>query len=98
VSEASAAPGEWETYSWTGTDRHGQAHAGRTGLPLAQIARITGNYYRQGWQSLRVARGWALPDTDTGDLVAAIEPETGRRTRWSEVPEHQAKAGVGAGS
>ena len=77
MSEAPAAPGARETYSWTGTDRHGQAHAGRTGLPPAQIARITGNHYRQGGQSLRVARGWALPNTDTGDLCAAIEPETG---------------------
>ena len=32
---------EWETYSWTGTDRRRVAHAGRTGYTLAQIARVT---------------------------------------------------------
>jgi hypothetical protein len=75
-----------ETYSWAGTDANGIAHAGRTGVPLAQIALTTEHHYRQGWRSLRVARGWDLPDADAADLVAAIgpDPETGERIWWAE--------------
>jgi hypothetical protein len=93
VGAAPAASAAWETYSWIGTDAKGVAHGGRTGLPLASIARITENYYREGWQSLRVAPGWILPDADDAVLVAAIEAdaETGQRTWWS--PEHQPEAG-----
>jgi hypothetical protein len=70
---------ETETYSWTGTDAKGVAHAGRTGSTAAQIAVITENYYRKGWRSLRVARGWDLPDPDSPDLVAAIGPHLDAR-------------------
>jgi hypothetical protein len=75
-----------ETYSWAGTDAKGIAHIGRTGYTATQIAVITENYYRKGWRSLRVARGWDLPDAGTADLVAAIGPHpgTGRRTWWAE--------------
>jgi hypothetical protein len=77
---------EYETYSWAGTDAKGVAHAGRTGVPLAQIALTAEHHYRQGWRSLRVARGWVLPDAGTPDLVAAIgpHPEAGRRIWWAE--------------
>jgi hypothetical protein len=87
TTETPAAPGEpFETYSWAGTDRHGVAHMGRTGFTLAQIAQATENYYRKGWRSLRVARGWDVPGADTPDLVAAIgpHPETGKRIWWAE--------------
>jgi hypothetical protein len=83
----------FETYSWAGTDKKGVAHTGRTGLTPAQIARVTQHYYRKGWRSLRVVRGWDLPGS--ADLVAAIEPhpDTGRRMWGAEGTED---AGEGA--
>jgi hypothetical protein len=79
-------PAAFETYSWSGTDAKGVAHMGRTGFTLAQIAQVTENYYRQGWQSLRVARSWEVPDAGTPDLVAMIGPHpgTGERVWWAE--------------
>lgn len=90
---ANPAPA-FETFSWTGTDRKGIAHGGRTGLPLEAIARITENYYRKGWRSLRVARGWDMPDGGTADLAAAIgpHPDTGRRVWWAEGAEDAERA------
>jgi hypothetical protein len=99
MAETPAAPaGPFETCSWAGTDAKGVAHTGRTGLTLAQIAQVTENYYRKGWQSLRVFRGWDVPDADTPDLVAMIgpHPETGKRMWWAEgaqaVPEEAERA------
>jgi hypothetical protein len=91
-------PAPFETYSWSGTDVEGVAHMGRTGFTPAQIAQVTENYYRQGWQSLRVARGWDVPDAGTPGLVAMIgpHPDTGKRMWWAEgaeaVPEEAERA------
>jgi hypothetical protein len=93
-----------ETYSWAGVDEHGVAHAGRTGRTIDEIARATEHYYRQGWQSLRVARGWDLPDDPESDLVAQIGPDHGGgRTWWSEAsgpaerPAPERRPGLEAG-
>jgi hypothetical protein len=78
-----------ETYTWMGTTRDGGARTARTSLTPGQLAPIVENYYRKGWRSLRVARGWDMPVANADELVAAIEPsaETGQRTWWSEAPE-----------
>ena len=87
-----------ETFSWAGVDAKGVAHMGRTGFTLAEIAAVTEHYHRKGWRSLRVARGWDLPDAGTPDLVAAIGPHpgTGKRKWWAEgaqdVPEEAERA------
>jgi hypothetical protein len=87
TTETPAAPAQpFETYSWSGTDAKGAAHMGRTGFTLAQIAQVAENYYRKGWRSLRVSRGWDVPDAGTPDLVAMIgpHPDTGERMWWAE--------------
>jgi len=89
MAETETPAAGYETYSWSGIDAKGVAHAGRTGAPLAQIALTVEHHYKQGWRSLRVARGWDLPDAGTPGLVAAIGPHpgTGRRMWWAEGPE-----------
>lgn len=67
------------TIRYTGTDRRGTAHTGRT--DVVSLAAFVRRRYQAGWQSLSVYR-----DSNASDATGGImrNPDSGRRVMWVE--------------
>jgi hypothetical protein len=70
--------------TWSGVSPSGQQRGARGSYTLAEVRRITGTYFRGGWQELAVLAGDGPLGAENQAEIARIrtDPVTGERSSW----------------